>query len=158
MRHCSDDGDLKRPRRRPRWARVACATLGLALVLLAAPGYASECGDPGAVIQSAPINIGANTTVRILAGAAARKIYVCGFVATLAGTTPTVKFEEGTQVSTACDTGEADLSGALAPSSGQVLSYSGPSDVMTLPPATDLCAATTGTGSSFQGLISYVQK
>lgn len=127
-----------------------------ALWPLAALG-GQACDDPGAIPQSAVVNIGAATTTKIVDSPGARQqIHVCGFVATLAGTTPTIQFVTGTHVSADCDTGATNLSGAMAPVAGQPMSGGFGGDLMVSPAGNQLCGTTTGSGSSFQGVLSYV--
>lgn len=132
----------------------------LALLAFTSPAWAANaCSDPSAIIYSAAINVGAATT-GLLVGIPANtnfstSIHVCSFVATLAGTTPTVKFVTGTQVTNPCDTNGATISGTFAPTSGNLIYAGWGGDLMVTAPNVQLCATTTGTGSSFQGVISY---
>jgi hypothetical protein len=118
------------------------------------------CANPSVAKSSAPINIGATTTTKIVDVSGTTAIYVCGFSFSLAGTTPTFTFKSGTHGSADCDTGAATLSGALAPTTGQLVQQQGPAVGVALKTAASqqLCGTTTGTGSSAQGVLQYVQQ
>lgn len=119
---------------------------------------ADPCQDSNVAKSSAVINIGAAATTKIVDAVAAKKIYACAFHLTLAGTTPTLVFKTGTHASADCDTAAASLSGTYAPTSGLVLAMNGQGVLMTSITAGQLCGTTTGTGSSAQGILTYVQQ
>jgi hypothetical protein len=114
------------------------------------------CQNPAIPKSSAVINVGAATTTQIVGLAAGTTVSVCSFSATLAGTTPTVKFVTGT--GTDCVTGPAALTGVYAPVTGSVISHGGGGTLFQSAAASEICATTVGTGSSFQGVLSYVQQ
>ena len=132
----------------------------LALLALSPAAYAANACSEGQNVQSAVINVGAATTALIVGipgnSNFSTSIHVCSFVATLAGTTPTVKFVSGTQVTNPCDTNAATISGVFAPTSGNMLYAGWGGDLMVVGPNLQLCATTAGTGSSFQGILTYV--
>jgi hypothetical protein len=123
-----------------------------------ASNLADACQNPGITKSSAVINIGAAATTKIVDAVAAKKIYVCSFHLTLAGTTPTLVFKTGTHGSADCDTSAASLSGTYAPTSGLVLAQGGSGVLMTSITAGQVCGTTVGTGSSAQGILTYVQQ
>lgn len=133
-----------------------CAALAVAFLLLASPAFAGACGDPGNLRLSAIINIGAATTTQIAPLVANQRIYVCSFFGSLAGTTPSITFKYGT--GTDCATGAVAMSGTILPVTGSLLSAGSGDDMMTTPPGQAVCGTTVGAGSSFQGVMSYVQK
>lgn len=130
----------------------------VALMLCGTSAYAGSCADPSVPKQSAVINIGAAATTVIVPSATSTDIHVCSFFGSLAGTTPSITFKFGTKVSTDCDTGATAISGVILPTSGSFLSAGYGDDIMTTPKGTMLCGTTVGTGSSFQGTLTYVQR
>lgn len=131
--------------------------LTLLLGLACGPtAYAENaCADSGANINSSVINVGAATTALIVAVQGTQPVHVCGFSASLAGTTPTVKFVIGTQVTNPCDTNASTISGVFAPTSGQMITAGWGGDILVVPAGDQLCATTVGTGSSFQGILTW---
>lgn len=120
---------------------------------------ADPCQTDVGTKGSAIVNIGATTTTQIVAAVSGQKVYVCGFVATLAGTTPTVIFKYGTKASTDCDTGATAMSGTFAPTTGSIVFAGWGGTVLgPTPVSQQLCATTAGTNSSFQGILTYVQQ
>ncbi len=126
--------------------------------VLLSTALGDPCQNPHVAKSSAVINVGAATTGSLVAASSGKAIYVCGYTASLGGTTPTVKFVQGTTSSTACDTGPADLSGAMAPTSGSIWSAGFGGTLIQTSAGNALCATTTGASSSFQGRITYVQQ
>ena len=122
------------------------------------PTTADPCQDPSIAKSSAVINVGTATTTKIVDTSALTVVYVCAFEASLVGTTPTVKFVKGTHTSADCDTGAVELSGAMDPTTGSLLRGGFGGTGMKTSAGGQLCATTTGTGSSFQGFLSYVQQ
>lgn len=123
--------------------------------LFAAPAWAGSCDDPGATKQSAALNVGSATTAAVVTAPPTLRVHVCSFAATLAGTSPTVKFLYGTQSSTACDTGATALSGAFAPTAGQPMNAGYGDDLFIVPPGQQLCVTVGGTSPSLQGVLTY---
>lgn len=121
-------------------------------------GAADVCQNPGITKSSAIVNVGAAATTKIVDTLSTTIVSVCSFNATLAGTTPTVVFKTGTHASADCDTSAASLTGVYAPTTGSVLSAHGPGTLFTSIAGGQICATTVGTGSSFQGLLTYVQQ
>ena len=122
------------------------------------PTTSDPCQNPNIAKSSAVINAAAASTTVIVDTSASATIYVCSFNASLAGTTPTVVFKTGTQVSAGCDTTPANVTGTYAPTTGTVLHLTGPGTIMKSIAGGQICATTVGTGSSFQGVLSYVQQ
>lgn len=120
--------------------------------------YADPCQSPFVQKSSAKINVGATTTTKIVDVSGSTAIYVCSFSFSLAGTTPTFKFVSGTNASADCDTGAADQSGLYAPLTGSTIGLSGQGTVLQTPASKQLCGTTTGTSSSAQGVLNYVQQ
>ena len=139
-------------------ASTAAAAADPALVVVLSPNSGDPCQNPAIAKSSAIINVGAATTGSLVAASTGKVIYVCGYLATLAGTTPTVKFVQGTTSSTACDTGAADITGTMAPTSGSVLHGGYGGTLFATSASNALCATTSGSGSSFQGRVTYVQQ
>lgn len=122
------------------------------------PAQGDPCQNPYVAKSSAVINVGAATTTKIVDTSGTTTIYVCGFVGSLAGTTPSVTFKTGTHGSADCDTSAATLSGTILPTSGSMISFSGAGSFFKSIAGGQICATTAGTGSSFQGVMSYVQQ
>lgn len=128
----------------------------LALIALAGAAEASPCDDPGAVIQYVAINAGTSAgTYALVSPSSKQQVHLCSFAGTIAGTTPTMIFVYGTQTSTACDTNAVNISGTLAPTSGQYITAGWGSDLFETPAGNQLCVTLGGTTPSFQGFLSY---
>ena len=102
-------------------------------------------------IQSVPLAIATATTTQLVALASGKKVYVCGYNATL-GATTTVGLEYGT--GTTCGTGTAALTGVYVSTIANVGNAG--ATVTATPAGNALCAVSTGTGG-IQGVLSYVQ-
>jgi hypothetical protein len=140
-------------------AATAPVAADRALVIAQSPNGADPCANPNVAKSSVVVNIGAATTAQMIAaGGAGTATYVCGLTASLEGTTPTIKLITGTQAATACDTGPADLTGAMKPTSGAMVTMGYGGTIVKSAPASQICGTTTGAGSSFQGVITYVTK
>lgn len=122
-----------------------------------ATNLADVCQNPNVAKLSAVVNIGAAATTKIVDAVSGKVVYVCGFNLSLAGTTPTFTFKTGTHASADCDTSTASLSGTYAPVTGSLLGHSGQGTVMQSIASGQLCGTTAGTGSSAQGVLTYVQ-
>lgn len=144
----------------------------LALVILVASHLSANAQSYGGGVSGAPldpcqnvyvakstavVNIGAAGTGLLVQGVTGKSIYVCGYHLTNTGTNPALKFEYGTQVTTACDTGTTALSGLMGASSGVSLAVGG-FQVFSAPAGQQLCAVISGTSPSLQGVMSYVQQ
>lgn len=100
------------------------------------------------------IAISTATTTSLVAAAAGKSVYVCGFTASV-GATTTLQFETGTGA--ACVTTQVALTGVIAPSTGAVLSLSGEGTKLTAPAGQPLCGVSTGTGG-INGVLTYTQQ
>lgn len=119
---------------------------------------ADPCADQAVMKSSVAINQSTATTAAIVAAAAGKRTYVCGFVATASGTTPTFTFSTGTHTSADCDTGASNLTGAMVPSATVgTVSYSPNVTAFSTAAAGQLCLVTAAT-TSVQGVLTYVQK
>jgi hypothetical protein len=116
------------------------------------------CQNPNIAKKSAVINIGAAATTKIVDVSGTKAIFVCDFHVSLAGTTPSITWKYGTHVTNDCDTGATALSGTILPTSGAMLSFGPGSILMSTPASQQLCGTTAGTGSSAQGVLTYVQQ
>lgn len=155
---------------------VVIVILGLSCFFLPAPHVAAQqnvfwniggyqvpndpCQVPTIVKTSVAVNITSATTTELVAASSGKSVYLCALKSSMAGTTPTLTFEYGTKVSTACDTGATALTGAFAPTAGAVLGLGESGGVQfSTPVSKELCAVTTGTGSpSFQGYAVIIQQ
>lgn len=119
---------------------------------------ASPCQSGSIAKISLPVNIVAAGTTALVPAVAGKTIYVCGFSATVNGTTPTLLFKSGTQTTTPCDTGAASLTGTFAPTTGSLLTLLHTATIFQSGVSGQLCATTGGTTPSIQGFILYVQQ
>jgi hypothetical protein len=92
---------------------------------------------------------------QLIAASGSTSVYVCGFAATAAGTSPTLQFAYGT--GTTCGTGTVNLTGAFAPTAGTELKTHGALTQFSAPSGNNLCAIVGGTSPSIQGYLTYVQ-
>lgn len=130
---------------------------GLNLVQTAA--FPSDpCQNPSVVKLSAKLNVTTATTTEIVAPVAGKSIYVCRVLASVVGTSPTVQFESGTKVSTACDTNPVTITGAVAVPTTTIISWGGAETILNDPAATELCLVSGGTTPNILGWIDYVQQ
>lgn len=91
----------------------------------------------------------------LVAAVANKAIQVCAFNYSLGGTTPTAEFDNGTKVSTACDTSPTPMTAAMSQTPN---SMSGPLDYFTSPAGTELCINLGGSSPTALGFLTYVQK
>ncbi len=136
------------------WA--AAFALGLSIPLSAA--HAGACNDPGSQKKSSVANVGAATTTSITpaSGNTGERTFICHIVASLAGTTPSIIFKYGS--GTDCATAAVSISGTILPTTGSMIRLGYGDDVFVIPPGNNLCGTTAGASSSFQGIVTYVQK
>lgn len=134
----------------------ATAWAGIPVV---APVAVDPCQSPAINKPSVAINITTATTTEVVAAVASAKVFVCGWSLTAGGTTPTALIETGTKTTTACDTGAAALTGAMAPSVGANLKSAGTGAMQVTGAASgEICIVSGGTTPSLQGYLSYVQQ
>lgn len=133
--------------------------LVLALLLLGggASVWANDpCADSTVNKVSVPVAVSTATTTKLVdVPANSKSTALCGCDFTVAGTTPTVKFEYGTHGSADCDTGTTALSGAFAPTAGTSMYIGGSYTAAWAPAGNQLCLVSTGTGASVQGVCTY---
>ncbi len=144
---------------------VAGVTAASTLAVAATPALVvtqSPNGDPCTLStvakSSVAVNVGSATTVKLVDVSASKVIYVCGFAASIAGTTPSVTFKYGTNVSTDCDTGATAMTGTILPLTGSFIRLGDGATVMQTAAAKQLCVTTGGTSPSLQGVLTYVQQ
>jgi hypothetical protein len=106
------------------------------------------------ILVPLPINAAAAATTKVVGFIANKVIYVCGFSATVVGTSATFKFIYGTKTTTECDTQPTALTGIFAPLTGSVFSSNVSFSTLI---SNGLCIVTTGSDASVQGVLSYVQ-
>lgn len=104
--------------------------------------------------QSVAISIAGATATQLVALAAGKSVYVCGFTASV-GATTTIQLQYGT--GSVCASGTTQLTGVIAPSTGTVVSFAADGTEFTAPAGNALCLTPTGTGG-VQGFLSYVQQ
>lgn len=120
--------------------------------------FVDPCADPMVAKSTAVVNIGAATTTKIVDTSASTVVYICSIYASLAGTTPSITFKTGTHVTNDCDTGPSTLSGVILPTSGSFLTFPGGGTLFKTAAGGQFCGTTVGTGSSLQGIATYVQQ
>jgi len=143
----------------------------LAFLILTAPGFAQQnlnvnvtgytlttdvCQNPIVPKSSLAVNIATATTTQLVALSTGETISVCGFSASLMGTTPSIEFENGT--GTTCGTGTTALTGTFAPTSGSFLHLGFGPVQFAAPVSNALCAVSGGTTPSIQGILVYVKR
>lgn len=117
------------------------------------------CSNPNVAKAFAVVNISTATTTELVAApaVATQVTYVCGFTATVTGTSPTLLFKTGTKVSTACDTGPTSQSGTYAVTSGSFIKIdANGGTILTGAAGGELCLTSGGTTPSIQGNLAYV--
>lgn len=119
---------------------------------------ANPCQSGSVVKSSAVVNISSATTTALVTSVSGKITFVCGFYSTVVGTSPTLVFKTGTQVSAACDTSPVAITGTFAPTSGSVLNMSHGATLFQSASGGQICATTGGTGPSVQGVIVFVQQ
>jgi hypothetical protein len=126
---------------------------------ITAQAGSDPCENPSVTKFSVPVAISTATTTNLLSAVTGDYITVCKYQFSVVGTSPTVQFEYGTTVSTACDTGAASLSGAMSiPTTTTAISIGAESMTFRTPAGVQLCLVTGGTTPSVQGYITYVQQ
>lgn len=140
-------------------ALTASCTVAMAGTQSASHASADLCQDAAISKSSAVVNVGASTTAALVAAATGKSVYLCSFVASAAGTNPTMTFKSGTQTTVACDTGVVSLSGAMVPSATTGMVSMGPgSTVLKTSAVSQQLCLTTGATTSIQGVLTYVQQ
>jgi hypothetical protein len=134
---------------------VGLILFSLALMLSCPASYAQVVVDP-CMQPYAKSSVPVVATGQLVAAAATKAVYVCGFYVTMGGTTPSVKFQYGT--GTNCATNPIDLTGAFAATVGQEIFFGHGSTVMSTPTGQALCIVTAGTSPTIAGVMSYVQQ
>ena len=134
-------------------ARIILLIVG-GMLFAASRAHARDlCQSPA----STSVAISGAATTKLIAGVAGQQTRICGFLLSFTGTT--FQLIQGTTVSTPCDTGAANLTGAFAPPTGAPISYGGAgTSIMTAKAAQDVCVVTTGSTPSLQGVLSSVQE
>jgi hypothetical protein len=130
------------------------------------PNYVADpCFSFSTPKSSASISIASATTVQLVASAAGKAIYVCGFtfsISQVVTTANTLQFEYSTVASCASSvTAATGTFGAGGVTAGTPIVITSPADGtdFTVPAGNALCAVTAIGGSgSFQGVLSYVQQ
>lgn len=117
-----------------------------------------KCQNASVLKLSAPVAITTATTTNLVSAIAGDYIDVCKIFVSVVGTSPTLQFEYGTTVSTACDTGATVLSGAMAIPTTTLFQFPAVDSVNLHAPKSDqLCLVTGGTITGVEGFIVYYQ-
>lgn len=95
-------------------------------------------------------------TTQLVTLSATKAIYVCGFTASMIGTTPTLTLEYGG--STTC-TSPTALTGTISVTTGTNFNLGWGGELVSVPAGSGLCVVGTGnSGSGIQGVLTYVQQ
>src|SRR5581483_317833 len=100
------------------------------------------CQSTSVAKQTAAINIVAAGTSQVVAPNSNTTVFVCGYQVSVSGTTPTLQWEFATPAN--CASGVTFATGAIAPTSGSVLTISPGSTVMKGTSGQGFCAVTGG--------------
>ena len=133
---------------------LAVNTSGALTISSATLTTTDPCQNGAYAKSSVPLAL--TTSSQLIAASGSTSIYVCGFAATAAGTSPTLQFAYGT--GTTCATGTVNLTGAFAPTAGTELATHGAVTQFSAPSGNNLCAIVGGTSPSIQGYLTYVQR
>jgi hypothetical protein len=127
--------------------------LGLMLFAAGRADARDLCQSP----TSTPVAISSATTSKLISGTAGQQTRICGFLLSFTGTN--FQFVQGATVSTPCDTGATNLSGAFAPATAAPIPYGGAGmSIIIAKAGQDVCVITTGSTPSLQGVLSSVQE
>jgi hypothetical protein len=130
------------------------AQTGPSLTVVPFNGQNNPCANPSVVKTVKGVALSAGTT-ELVAAVAGTKVHMCSFLATFGGTTPAVTFITGTRTTNPCDTGAANLSGALLPTSGTYVAINPETSSFAISATSgEVCALVVG---SVQGVMTYVQ-
>lgn len=152
-----------------------CGMLGIALYVPSTPNHvfaqvgpsgsfvlfpsgSDPCSNPSIPKSQVKVAISTATTTELVAAAAGKSVYGCAFQASDVGTSPTLVFEYGTKVSTACDTGATALTGTIVVATGTILAIHPSATFVQTIAANELCLVSGGTTPSVQGYFTYVQQ
>lgn len=145
--------------------------LALALLLAPCAAQAADVQDPCTVLpkSSAAISVSSATTTSLVAAAAGKAVYVCGYIVSnvpSATSAATFLFEYGTGASCTSPTALTGTFGAGYTTATAPIVYvngNGNGTILIAPAAATaatangLCILTAGTTVNIQGVVSYVQ-
>jgi hypothetical protein len=112
------------------------------------------CQSSAVAKQSVTVNISAAGTTQFVGISGTLSIYVCGFYASAAGTSPSLQFEYGG--GTTC-TSPTALTGVILASTTVPLELASGLTNFKAPSGTGLCGVAGGTTPNLQGVLTYVQ-
>ena len=122
----------------------------------AQPIIPDPCRVPDILKLATPLNVSGTTATELLPVVGSTGIAVCGFTASLAGTTPSLLVRYGT--GTACATSPTNLTGTILPTSGQMINLENGGVIWRSPAGQALCVTLGGTTPSLQGVLTYVRQ
>ena len=115
------------------------------------------CQNSAVAKSSVALNVaGTASTTQLIALSSGKKIYVCGFSATVSGTTPTIQFLGGT--GSACGTLVSTFTGAYGITTGSFIAVGPGPSLFTSVVSNELCLAAGGTAPYVLGVLEYVQQ
>jgi hypothetical protein len=120
------------------------------------PDYCS--GNANYAKLTASVSITTATTTAVVPATTGKYTHVCAVILNVVGTSPTVQFKTGTQVSTACDTGAVNLTGAMPVATGTQYPVGPGMTQFSSALSGQVCLVTGGTvsGTGTVGYIIYV--
>lgn len=126
---------------------------------ITAPVGSDPCENPSVPKASGSISVSSATTTNLVTAVSGDYVTVCKWQIYASGTSPTIQFEYGTDVSTACDTGATALMGAL-PVATTTTTINVPSGLtLRTPVSQELCLVTGGSSTlSYVGYFTYTQQ
>jgi hypothetical protein len=106
----------------------------------------------GTLTNTVPISVGANSTQRLVPGAAGERISICTFFVSV-GVAGTIQLTEGTGAT--CGTGSTNLSGAMTMAVGSPLNLGASAAAFATNVAGDSLCLTTASSATAAGTISF---
>jgi hypothetical protein len=140
---------------------VPCYAVGPSATVMLSPLGGDPCQNPSVAKSATNISISSAGSTSLVPVSGTKVIYVCNYTTSMTGSSPTMKFTQGTTGTLGCDTVAVDLSGAMAPTTGAIWSSGYGGTIFSTSAGRALCIVNTAVGSttsSIQGRITYVQE
>jgi hypothetical protein len=134
---------------------LATALAGLATAAHAQAGSNSTAGNI-ACDKSKVFNTSSSGITNLISGVAGKPIYICGY-GFFAGGSTAAKFISGTEVSTPCDTGAADILPAMPFTAQTGFAFPGYIYAGLGAPAAAAVCLNNGSAAQITGFVEYAQ-
>ena len=122
------------------------------------PGTSDPCQNPAIQKQTKSVAI-TNATGELVPASSGKTVYVCDFEGVAGGVTPKIQLRTGTKTANPCDTGTANLTGLMNPTSGIFIGLKSSSTLTESATSGELCGMVNGSSSAaFTGVMTYVQQ